>query len=43
MAKDVPMIESFKGVMPSLISDSVWVVVLIQCPSITLLLSRLLG
>jgi hypothetical protein len=39
MAKDV----RFKRVMPSLISDSVRVVVLIQFPSITLLLSQLLG
>jgi tripartite ATP-independent transporter DctM subunit len=43
MAKEVPMIESFKGVMPFLISDIVRVVILILFPSITLLLPRLLG
>ncbi|WP_428610224.1 TRAP transporter large permease [Sedimenticola sp.] len=43
MAKDVPMIESFKGVMPFLLSDIVRVVILILFPSITLLLPRLLG
>jgi C4-dicarboxylate transporter DctM subunit len=43
MAEDVPMIESFKGVMPFLISDIVRVVILILFPSITLLLPRLLN
>jgi len=41
MAKNVPMIESFKGVMPFLISDFARVVILILFPSITLLLPRL--
>ena len=43
MAHNVPMIESFKGVMPFLISDIVRVVILILFPSITLLLPRLLN
>jgi TRAP-type C4-dicarboxylate transport system permease large subunit len=43
MAREVPMIESFKGVMPFLISDIVRVVILILFPSITLLLPRLLS
>ncbi|MCW8950136.1 MAG: TRAP transporter large permease subunit, partial [Sedimenticola sp.] len=41
MAEDVSMMESFKGVMPFLISDIVRVVILILFPSITLLLPRL--
>jgi len=43
MADNVPMIESFKGVMPFLISDILRVIILILFPSITLLLPRLLN
>lgn len=41
MADNVPMIESFKGVAPFLISDFIRVAILILFPSITLLLPRL--
>jgi C4-dicarboxylate transporter, DctM subunit len=43
MAKDVPMIESFRGVLPFLISDLIRIAVLIAFPVITLGLVRLLG
>ena len=42
MAKDVPMIETFKGVMPFLISDALRVALIILFPIITLVLPRLL-
>jgi tripartite ATP-independent transporter DctM subunit len=42
MAKDVPMIETFKGVMPFLISDALRVALIILFPIITLILPRLL-
>ena len=42
MAKDVPMIETFKGVVPFLISDAVRVVIIIAFPIITLIVPRLL-
>ncbi|MEQ9329731.1 TRAP transporter large permease [Thalassobaculum sp.] len=43
MARDVPMLESFRGVLPFLISDGVRVVLLIAFPSITLWLVQYLG
>ncbi|MFP6712100.1 MAG: TRAP transporter large permease [Rhodospirillales bacterium] len=43
MAKDVPMIETFKGVIPFFMSDLVRVVIIIALPSITLILPRLLA
>jgi C4-dicarboxylate transporter DctM subunit len=43
MAKDVPMIETFKGVMPFFLSDTIRVALLILFPGITLLLPRLLA
>ena len=42
MAKDVPMIETFKGVLPFLMSDAVRVALIILFPIITLILPRLL-
>ena len=42
MAKDVPMIETFKGVMPFLMSDILRVALIILFPIITLILPRLL-
>jgi tripartite ATP-independent transporter DctM subunit len=42
MAKDVPMLESFRGVLPFLISDLIRILVLIAFPLITLGLVRLL-
>ncbi|MDA1323747.1 MAG: TRAP transporter large permease [Proteobacteria bacterium] len=42
MAKDVPMIETFKGVMPFLMSDAIRVALIILFPTITLILPRLL-
>jgi len=42
LAKDVPMIETFKGVLPFLASDAVRVVLIIAFPVITLVLPKLL-
>ncbi len=42
MARDVPMLESFRGVLPFLVSDGLRVVLLIAFPPITLWLMRLL-
>jgi C4-dicarboxylate transporter DctM subunit len=43
MAKDVPMIETFKGVLPFLASDAVRVALIILVPVTTLWLPRLLA
>lgn len=43
MARDVPMIESFRGVLPFLISDIIRIAILIAFPVITLGLVRALG
>ena len=43
MARDVPMWDSFKGVMPFLISDLLRIVLLVAFPGITLWLVRALG
>ena len=43
MARDVPMLESFRGVLPFLISDGLRVVLLIAFPSITLWLVQFLS
>lgn len=43
MAKDVPMIESFRGVLPFLISDVIRIAALVAFPFVTLGLVRLLG
>ncbi len=42
MAKDVPMIDTFKGVLPFLLSDGVRVAFIIMFPIITLIMPRLL-
>ena len=43
MAKDVPMWESFRGVLPFLVSDLIRIVLLVLFPFISLWLVRLLG
>jgi C4-dicarboxylate transporter DctM subunit len=43
LARDVPMIETFKGVLPFLVSDAVRVLLIVAFPVITLALPRLLG
>jgi C4-dicarboxylate transporter, DctM subunit len=43
LAKDVPMIETFRGVMPFLISDVIRITLIIAFPAISLVLPRLLG
>ena len=43
MARDVPMSETFRGVMPYLCADAIRVVYLVAFPSISLWLVRLLG
>ncbi len=43
MARDVPMWESFKGVMPFLVSDFIRIGILIAFPAITLGLVRVFG
>ena len=42
MARDVPMLETFKGVLPFFLSDAVRVVIILVFPVITLVLPRLL-
>jgi TRAP-type C4-dicarboxylate transport system permease large subunit len=42
LAKDVPLIETFKGVLPFLASDAIRVVLIIVFPFITLTLPKLL-
>ena len=42
MAKDVPMIETFKGVIPFITSDFIRVAIIVALPSITLVLPHLL-
>ena len=42
MAKDVPMIETFKGVIPFFLSDAVRVAFIVWLPSLTLFLPHLL-
>ena len=42
MAKDVPMIDTFRGVMPFLLSDGIRVTIIIMFPIITLILPQLL-
>ena len=43
LAKDVPMAETYKGVVPFLISDAIRMTLLILFPGITLWLVRMLG
>ncbi len=43
MARDVPMIETFKGVVPFLASDAVRVVLIIVFPTLTLIMPALLA
>jgi tripartite ATP-independent transporter DctM subunit len=43
LAKDVPLVETFKGVMPFLASDFVRIVLLLFFPSISLVLVRSFG
>jgi len=43
LAKDVPMIETFRGVVPFLASDAVRVALIVIAPPISLMLPRLLG
>ena len=43
MAKDVPMLETFKGVIPFLISDFLRVTLLIFAPILVLFLPRLVA
>jgi tripartite ATP-independent transporter DctM subunit len=43
LARNVPMIETFKGVLPFLFSDAVRVVIIIAIPAITLIMPRLLA
>jgi C4-dicarboxylate transporter, DctM subunit len=43
LAKDVPLVETFKGVMPFLASDLVRIVMLLAFPSIALVLVRTFG
>ncbi len=42
MAKDVPMIDTFRGVLPFLLSDGIRVAIIIMFPIITLIMPRLL-
>ncbi len=42
IARDVPMIETFKGVIPFFLSDGIRVALIIAVPTITLVLPHLL-
>ncbi len=43
LARDIPMIETFKGVIPFLASDAVRVAIIIAFPTLTLIMPRLLA
>jgi TRAP-type C4-dicarboxylate transport system permease large subunit len=43
MAKDVPIAESYRGVMPFLISDTVRTIILLLFPAISLWLVKYIG
>ncbi|MPZ58055.1 MAG: TRAP transporter large permease subunit [Rhizobiales bacterium] len=43
LAKDVPMLETFRGVIPFLMSDAVRVTLIVLIPTLSLFLPRLLG
>ena len=43
LARDVPMSETFRGIVPFLASDAVRVALIVLFPAISLLLPRLLG
>jgi C4-dicarboxylate transporter, DctM subunit len=43
LAKDMPMADTFRGVIPFLISDVVRVVLIVAFPTLSPLLPRLLG
>jgi C4-dicarboxylate transporter, DctM subunit len=43
LAKDVPMIETFKGVLPFLMSDAIRVALIVLFPALSLTLPRLLS
>jgi TRAP-type C4-dicarboxylate transport system permease large subunit len=43
LAKDVPMLDTFRGVLPFLASDAVRVVLIVLVPPLSLFLPRLLG
>ncbi len=43
MARDVPMIETFKGVVPFLASDAIRVVLIVVFPTLTLIMPALLA
>ena len=43
LAKDVPMLETFRGVIPFLMSDAVRVTLIVLVPPLSLFLPTLLG
>jgi tripartite ATP-independent transporter DctM subunit len=43
LAKDVPMLDTFRGVVPFLMSDAVRVTIIVTIPALSLVLPRLLG
>jgi TRAP-type C4-dicarboxylate transport system permease large subunit len=43
LAKDVPLTETFKGVMPFLASDFIRIILLLMFPAISLVLVRTFG
>ena len=43
LAKDVPLVETFKGVMPFLASDLVRIIALVAFPSVSLVLVKTFG
>ncbi|MEY2688546.1 MAG: hypothetical protein RL375_2744, partial [Pseudomonadota bacterium] len=43
LAKDVPLVETFRGVMPFLASDFLRIILLVAFPSVSLVLVRTFG
>ena len=43
MARDVPIAESYRGVMPFLVSDTIRTIILLLFPSISLWLVKYIG
>ena len=43
MARDIPIAQTFKGVVPFILSDVVRIILLVSFPALTLVLVRLFG
>ena len=43
LARDVPMIDTFRGVVPFLISDMIRLTLIVALPIVSLILPKLIG